>query len=120
MALARNPELFKVGADLRCLNDWTFDQQDHMNGWCIAEIGVNFASKPTELAKWTAPLLVVHGNDPGSVEFQQATDLAKKLLDKKLPVEEFVLPNEIHFNLRYEDWSKVFNATKEFFDRKLK
>jgi dipeptidyl aminopeptidase/acylaminoacyl peptidase len=97
-----------------------FDKQNPTNGWSITEIGTNFASKPSELAKWTAPALFVYGNDSSSVEFQQATDLTKRLRDKKLPVEILSLPNEIHFVLRYEDWSKVFYTTKEFFDKKLK
>jgi dipeptidyl aminopeptidase/acylaminoacyl peptidase len=120
MGLARNPELFKAGADLRCLNDWMFDKQDITNGWSITEVGANFATKPAELAKWSAPVLFIYGNDVNSAEYQQAIDLEKKLREKKVAVEVLALPTEIHFSLRYEDWSKVFNATKDFFDKKLK
>ena len=120
MGLARNPELFKAGADLRCLNDWTFDAQDPTNGWSITEIGIDFANKPAELSKWSAPALFVSGNDSTSLEFQQTIYLVKRLREKKMPIELLSLPNDIHFILRYEDWTKVFNTTKEFFDKKLK
>ncbi len=117
MGLTRNPELFKIGADLRCINDWTFDLQDAANGWSITKIGTSTTS---DLSKWTAPVLFVYGNDSSSVEFQQTKELAQKLREKNKPVELLTLPNDIHFTMRYEDWSKAFYTVKEFFDKKLK
>ena len=80
-----------------------------------------FKSSPSsDLSKWTAPVLMIHGDDDRNVQFQETTDLAEKLRDKNVPVEILVLPDEVHGFLRYESWTKVFSAAKDFFDRRLK
>ena len=78
------------------------------------------SSPVSDLSKWTAPVLFVHGDDDRNVIFQQTTDLVERLREKNVPVELLVLPDEVHGFLRYESWTKVFNAAKDFFDRKLK
>jgi dipeptidyl aminopeptidase/acylaminoacyl peptidase len=123
MGLARNPEIFKAGATLHCAVDWTFDNHDSYNGWGITKLESAFTNKTSpvsDFSKWTAPLFILQGNDSTTSEFQMATDLVKRLREKKVSVELLSLPNDIHFNLRYEDWAKTFYAVKEFFDRKLK
>jgi dipeptidyl aminopeptidase/acylaminoacyl peptidase len=82
---------------------------------------VAYKSSPiSDLSKWTAPVLLVHGDDDRNVLFQQTTDLAEKLRDKNVPVEVLVLPDEIHGFLRYDSWKRVFENAKDFFDRNLK
>ena len=125
MGLARNPELFKAGVDLHGVHDWAFRAREFSpgGGWAIGPNDMELAYKSSpisDLSKWTAPVLLVHGDDDRNVLFQQTTDLAEKLRDKNVPVELLILPDEVHGFLRYESWSKVFNATKDFFDRKLK
>jgi dipeptidyl aminopeptidase/acylaminoacyl peptidase len=123
MGLARNPELFKAGVDLHGVHDWSFDAQDATNSWGLAKNEMDLALKSSpvsDLSKWTAPVLFVHGDDDRNVQFQQTTDLATKLRDKNVPVELLVLPDEIHGFLRYESWARVYSAAKDFFDRKLK
>jgi Dipeptidyl aminopeptidases/acylaminoacyl-peptidases len=125
MGLARNPEIFKAGVDLHGVHDWAFRAREFSpgGGWGIRpdEMDLAYKSSPiSDLSKWTAPVLLVHGDDDRNVLFQQTTDLAEKLRDKKVPVELLILPDEVHGFLRYESWFKVFAATKDFFDRKLK
>lgn len=123
MGLARNPEIFKAGVDLHGVHDWSFDAQDATNSWGLAKSDMDLALKSSpvaDLSKWTAPVLFVHGDDDRNVQFQQTTDLVEKLREKNVPVELLVLPDEVHGFLRYDSWSKVFNASKDFFDRKLK
>ena len=123
MGLARNPELFKAGVDLHGVHDWSFDAQDATNAWGLAKTDMDLALKSSpvsDLSKWIAPVLFVHGDDDRNVQFQQTTDLIEKLREKNVPVELLVLPDEVHGFLRYESWTKVFNAAKDFFDRKLK
>jgi dipeptidyl aminopeptidase/acylaminoacyl peptidase len=78
------------------------------------------SSPVADLSKWTAPVLMVHGDDDRNVQFQQTTDLATKLREKNVPVELLVLPDEVHGFLRYESWDRIFTAAKDFFDRRLK
>ncbi len=123
MGLARNPELFKAGVDLHGVHDWSFEAKDATDFWGIAknETDLAFKSSPvSDISKWTAPVLFVHGDDDRNVQFQQTIDLATKLREKNIPVEVLVLPDEIHGFLRHESWSKAYNAAKDFFDRKLK
>ena len=125
MGLARNPELFKAGVDLHGVHDWAFRAREFSPGgdWAIgsADMELAYKSSPSsDPSKWTAPVLLVHGDDDRNVLFQQTTDLAEKLREKKVPVEVLILPDEVHGFLRYESWIQVFKATKDFFDRKLK
>ncbi len=125
MGLARNPELFKAGVDLHGVHDWAFRAREFSPGgdWGIGPNDMELAYKSSpisDLSKWTAPVLLVSGDDDRNVLFQQTTDLTEKLRDKNVPIEVLILPDEVHGFLRYESWSKVFNTAKEFFDRKLK
>jgi dipeptidyl aminopeptidase/acylaminoacyl peptidase len=125
MGLARSPEIFKAGVDLHGVHDWAFRAREFSPGgsWGITDkdMDVAYKSSPiSDLSKWTAPVLLVHGDDDRNVLFQQTTDLAEKLRDKNVPVEVLVLPDEIHGFLRYDSWKRVFENAKDFFDRTLK
>ena len=123
MGLSRNPEIFKAGVDLHGVHDWSIDARDATGGWGLKKSDTELAYKSSpvsDLSKWTAPVLFVHGDDDRNVIFQQTTDLVERLREKNVPVELLVLPDEVHGFLRYESWTKVFNAAKDFFDRKLK
>jgi len=123
MGLSRNPELFKAGVDVHGVHDWSFDGQDATNFWGLRKSEAELALKSSpnyDLSKWTAPVLFVHGDDDRNVNFQQTIDIVEKLRDKNVPLELLVLPDEVHGFLRYESWSRVFNAARDFFDRKLK
>lgn len=125
MGLARNPELFKAGVDLHGVHDWSFRARDFSpgGGWGITSKDMEMAYKNSpvsDLSKWTAPVLLVCGDDDRNVLFQATTDLAVKLRERKIPVDVMVLPDEVHGFLRYESWRKVFEAAREYFDRNLK
>jgi dipeptidyl aminopeptidase/acylaminoacyl peptidase len=52
--------------------------------------------------------------------FNKVLTLVEKLRDKNVSVEVLILPDEVHGFLRYESWKRVFESTKDFFDRTLK
>ena len=125
MGLARNPELFKAGVDLHGVHDWAFRAREFSpgGGWAITgtDMGTAYSNSPvSDLSKWTAPVLLVCGDDDRNVLFQETTDLAERLREKKVTVEILVLPDEVHGFLRYQSWSQVFGAARDFFDRNLK
>jgi dipeptidyl aminopeptidase/acylaminoacyl peptidase len=125
MGLSRNPELFKAGVDIHGVHDWAFRARNFSpgGGWGIGknDMDLAFKSSPSsDLSKWTAPVLMIHGDDDRNVAFQETTDLATKLREKNVPVEVLVFPDEIHGFLRYETWSRVFDSAKDFFDKQLK
>ncbi len=125
MGLARNPELFKAGVDLHGVHDWAFRAREFTPGgwWGIGpgDMEKAYSSSPvSDLTRWTAPVLLVHGDDDRNVLFQQTVDLAEKLRERDVPVEILVLPDEVHGFLRYESWLRTFSAAHDFFERKLK
>jgi dipeptidyl aminopeptidase/acylaminoacyl peptidase len=125
MGLARSPEIFKAGVDLHGVHDWAFRAREFSpgGGWGITQdlMAVAYQSSPiSDLSKWKAPVLIVHGDDDRNVLFQQSTDLAEKLRDRQVPVELLILPDEVHGFLRYDSWKQVFERAKQFFDVHLK
>jgi dipeptidyl aminopeptidase/acylaminoacyl peptidase len=107
------------------VHDWALRAREFSPGgsWGIgeADMALAYASSPvSDLSKWTAPVFFVHGDDDRNVMFKQTIDLAERLRDKGVASEILVLPDEVHGFLRYESWRQVFEASKDFFDRKLK
>ena len=58
-----------------------------------------------------------HGDRNG--DFQRAVGLARRLEDRGVPVEELVIPNEIHGFLRHASWLAADEATVAFLGREL-
>ena len=61
-------------------------------------------SKPDSIATWRSPVLFIHGDDDRNVPFQQPTDLVEKLRAENVASEELIIPDEIHYLLRWSDW----------------
>jgi dipeptidyl aminopeptidase/acylaminoacyl peptidase len=85
-----------------------------------SESGAADKKTPVLNAKLSSPLLLTHGNDSTTTEFRQAIEVEKKLRASGAPVEVVDLKDEIHFSLKYDHWSKILTATKDFFDKRLK
>jgi dipeptidyl aminopeptidase/acylaminoacyl peptidase len=81
---------------------------------------VAFDSSPiASMDRWNSPVLLVQGDDDRNVNFAQTIDLARRLEDRHVPFEQFVIPNEIHGFLRWHSWLAADTATARFFDRTL-
>ncbi len=128
MALARNSDVFKAAVDLHGVHDWTRELHKEVDGQPTgydpgAEdkiMALAFASSPeADLSKWTSPVLLIQGDDDRNVLFAQTVDLARRLEERGVPVEELVIPNEIHGFLRHADWLAADAAAIDFLDRKL-
>jgi dipeptidyl aminopeptidase/acylaminoacyl peptidase len=127
-ALARNSDVFKAGVDWHGVHDWTRELHKEMDGQPRGydpgaedkAMAVAFASSPeADVAKWTSPVLLIQGDDDRNVLFAQTVDLARKLEDRGVTVEELVIPNEIHGFLQHRSWVAADAATVDFLDRKL-
>ena len=127
-ALARNSDVFKAGVDWHGVHDWTRELHKERDGNPVGynpgaedkAMALAFASSPeADLSKWTSPVLLIQGDDDRNVLFAQTVDLARKLEDRNVPVEELVLPNEIHGFLQHRSWIAADAATVDFLDRKL-
>jgi dipeptidyl aminopeptidase/acylaminoacyl peptidase len=69
--------------------------------------------------KWKSPVLLIHGDDDRNVPFDQTVDLAHRLEQQQTPMEELVIPNEIHGFLRRASWLQADEATVQFFFRQF-
>ncbi|MFO7767339.1 MAG: prolyl oligopeptidase family serine peptidase [bacterium] len=129
MGLARDSELFQAGVDLHGVHDWSDQLRWYGRGEITAPseamrdsiASLAFRSSPmADIATWTSPVLIVHGDDDRNVPFQASIDLAAALARKgDVPFRELYFPDEVHGFLRHESWMRVFRTAAEFFDRYL-
>ena len=128
MGLARNSDIFKAGVDMHGVHDWSYslgarlDKQPkrYEKGDADEAMKVAFDSSPiATMDLWRSPVLLIQGDDDRNVHFHETIDLARRLEDRHLPFEQFVIPNEIHGFLRWHSWLAADSATADFFARML-
>jgi dipeptidyl aminopeptidase/acylaminoacyl peptidase len=120
MGLARNSDMFAAGVDIHGVHDWS--ARVGRSPWATGElIKLGRESSPMNSAdKWKSPVLLIHGDDDRNVAFSQSVDLIRKLRDQKVEFEQLVFPDDVHDFLRHDHWLKIYRASSDFFDRKLK
>ncbi|HEX3431831.1 MAG TPA: alpha/beta fold hydrolase [Rhizomicrobium sp.] len=128
LALARNSDIFKAGADLHGVHDWS-----SLPDMPFAQYHGSYESRALDDAKkvaflsspdasvdsWKSPVILIQGDDDRNVPFHQTVDLARRLDLHHVPYEEVVLPDEIHGFLRHASWLAADSATADFLARKL-
>jgi dipeptidyl aminopeptidase/acylaminoacyl peptidase len=105
--------------DLHGVHDWP---ADNWEGKHIPPELVKLAhdSSPVSAVNtWKSPVLLIQGDDDRNVMFSQMVDLAARLRARGVPVEQLVFPDEVHDFLLYRNWLKAYQASSDFFDRKL-
>ena len=129
MALSRNSDVFAAGADWHGVHDWSRDIGEEMapplkryeQGDWAAMMKTAFESSPdARIDTWRSPVLLIQGDDDRNVRFNQTVDLAGRLTKAGVPFEELVIPNEIHFFLRYQDLLQADTAMARFMTAQLK
>lgn len=129
MALARDSKLFAAGVSIHSLGDRTIGDTNDLlmpdryekapDAKQAAEVA--WASSPVaDMATWTSPVLLIHGDDDRNVEFSQSTDLNKRLEQRGIPVETMVIVDDTHHWMKYDNQMKVNEATAAFFVKYLK
>ena len=128
LALARNSDIFKAGADLHGVHDWSslpdmpFAQYHGSYESHVLDEAkkIAFLSSPdASVDTWKSPVILIQGDDDRNVPFRQTVDLARRLELHHIPYEELVMPDEIHGFLRHASWLKADTAAAEFLGRKL-
>ena len=122
MGLARASDLFAAGVDLHGVHSW--DARIDWSPWSRMEVDeareiARNASPIGNVDTWTSPVLFVHGDDDRNVDFDQTVALAAELRRRGVPVEELVIPNEVHSFLLHSSWVRAFEAAADFFERHL-
>jgi dipeptidyl aminopeptidase/acylaminoacyl peptidase len=123
LGLARASNLFAAGVDLHGVHDWNegiriFNPDYHPTP---EQERLAYESSPVAwLDGWRSPVLLIQGDDDRNVFFSQTVKLVESLRERKVHVEQLVLPDEIHGFLRTASWLAAYHAAAEFFDRELK
>ena len=124
LGLARASHLFKAGVDLHGVHDWNEGIRTFISDYNPLEhpeqARLAFESSPLAwVDDWRSPVLVIHGDDDRNVDFSQTVRLVEALRERKVEVEQLILPDEIHGFLTWSNWIAAYRATADFFDRKL-
>jgi len=121
LGLARASDLFAAGVDYAGVHDWrTLQSPSAASGASPERAQVAWDSSPLASIKdWRSPVLVVQGDDDRNVPFSQTVELIQALRKQGVEFEQIVVPDEVHDCLLYHSWEVFFEATDDFFHRRL-
>jgi dipeptidyl aminopeptidase/acylaminoacyl peptidase len=124
-ALGRASDLFAAGVDIHGVHDWNVGIRTFIPTYNKLEdpekARLAFQSSPmAHLDGWKSPVLVIHGDDDRNVSFSETVALVEQLRERGIEPEQLVFPDEVHSFLLHRNWVKLYGATAEFFDRKLR
>ena len=130
MALARASDLFAAGVDFHGVHDWS-SLRGYLTSGAVSgdpdevkqrqeAARIAFESSPmASVNTWRSPVLLIHGDDDRNVEFSQTVMLVEALRKRHVDMEELIFPDEIHDFLLHRHWMEAYQATADFFARKL-
>ncbi|MBO9634773.1 MAG: S9 family peptidase [Chitinophagaceae bacterium] len=124
LALGRDSKLFAAGVDIHGEHNLTvfgpdITKPEQAPDLALAKQLIWPSSPIAWLDSWTSPVLLIHGDDDGNVEFSQSIDLVRRFEKKGFAFESLVIPNETHHWMQYSNTLKVDAAIAEFLERKL-
>jgi dipeptidyl aminopeptidase/acylaminoacyl peptidase len=119
LGLGRNSDLFAAGVDFHGVHDWPADNWEgkHISADLIKL--AHDSSPVAAVSTWKSPVLFIHGDDDRNVMFSQTVDLVARLRSQGVTIEQLVFPDEVHDFLLNRSWLKAYQASSDFFDRKL-
>ena len=123
LALARNSDIFKVGADFAGVHDWAtiFDHDSgHPIGTPAQRKIATMSTAEGYLSKWTSPVFIEQGDDDRNVPFSQGVDLVTKLRDRGVTVQTEVFPDETHENQVWAHLVTQYREAADFIARYLR
>ena len=125
MALLREPGMFKAGAALRPVTDWTtYNHEYTANILNTPELDPEAyrISSPIEYAdKLQGNLLIAHGMVDDNVFFQDSVRMAQRLIELKKDNWELAsYPLERHAYVQPESWYDQYRRIYQLFERSLK
>jgi dipeptidyl aminopeptidase/acylaminoacyl peptidase len=125
MGLLRAPEVFKSGAALRPVTDWTsYNHEYTANILNTPDIDPDAykASSPIEYAQnLKGHLLIAHGMVDDNVFFQDSVRMAQRLIELKKDHWELApYPLERHSFVQPESWYDEYRRIYQLFERTLK
>lgn len=123
LALAKDSKLFVAGVDIHgehnFMNFITEGKGEQAPDLELAKQLAWQSSPVAYLDRWTSPVLIIHGDDDGNVDFHQSVDLVTRFEEKKIPYESLVIPDETHHWMKYSNMVKVDSSIVNFLEIKL-
>ena len=125
MAMMRAPEVFKAGAALRPVTDWTtYNHEYTSNILNTPELDPQAykTSSPIEYAEGLrGHLLIAHGMIDDNVFYQDSVRLTQRLIELKKDHWELAsYPLERHAFVQPESWYDEYRRIYQLFERTLK
>ncbi len=122
--LTRNPELFAAGVDIHGVHDWNVGIKTFLTDYNSLEdefaAQLAFMSSPmSSVERWEDPVLLIHGDDDRNVRFIETLTLIERLRAQRVPVEQLVLPDEVHGFLRHASWMAAYERSLDFLERRV-
>ena len=118
MALARAGDLYKAGVDFHGVHNWATELNIPVTE---PDYKLAFESSPMAFVKtWRSPVLLIHGDDDRSVQFNQTVILAGALRKQGVEIEEMVIPDEGHDFLLHRSWKAAYETSVRFLESHLK
>ena len=118
LALAAAPGYFAAGVDYAGVHNWV-----KMPGFVAPDdAAVKLAYQSSAIGHvdtWRAPVLLMHGDADPAVPFDQTVELATALRARGIPVDYLMIPGEVHFLLKHDSWTRIFEATRQYLDQHL-
>jgi dipeptidyl aminopeptidase/acylaminoacyl peptidase len=125
MALMRAPDIFKAGAALRPVSDWTTYNHEYTSNILNTpdlDPEAYRKSSPIEYAdKLRGHLLIAHGMVDDNVFYQDSVRIAQRLIELKKDHWELAsYPLEKHSFVQPESWYDEYRRIYQLFERTLK
>jgi len=123
LALGKDSDLFAAGVDIHGVHNYigrisSFTAEPAPDAQKAIE-RARVSSPVSYVDTWRSPVLFIHGDDDGNVDFDQTVDLLLRLQDKSIAIETIMVPDETHHWMRYENLLKVDRAVADYLERKL-
>jgi dipeptidyl aminopeptidase/acylaminoacyl peptidase len=123
LALGRDSKLFAAGVDIHGVhNHLNLSPPQDGEQAPDAQLArkLLWESSPVSWVEgMTSPVLFIHGDDDGNVDFDESIDLVRRFQQKGKSYESLVIPDETHHWMRYQNTVRVDEAVAEFLKRKL-
>ncbi|HUP64979.1 MAG TPA: prolyl oligopeptidase family serine peptidase [Thermoanaerobaculia bacterium] len=126
LGLARNSDLFAAGVIFYGPYDWVRMWSGHAipetSDQELKERVRKLARESSPIASvdgWRSPVLIVHGGEDRSVDFEQAVVMAEDLRARGVEVETVVHPDEPHGFLVHRHVLEAYRAAGDFLDRRI-
>jgi dipeptidyl aminopeptidase/acylaminoacyl peptidase len=132
LALGRDSDVFASGVDIHGVHNRAFTPPEPLQVAAAVGDGVTpddlaraarvaWESSPDAHAdRWRSPVLFIHGDDDRNVRIDQTIGLVTRLRQRGIPLEEIIIPDDIHDFLLYRNWLRVNGATVGFLEKTLK